>query len=231
MRFQVSALVWTLLLFILVVTLSGCEREEPPSMVLLNSSSPPCWFNICPGTTRKQEAMTLLATVPYVDLSTIVDKSVNQGASYIHWNFTSDVQDLGRIFYTGTTVTYISITPRPEDSLTFDEIITTYGEPEQLWAFSDCADSRWLYVALIYREKGVYVAYFDDDWERGEPAELTPGHLVDEVIYYDPILFEDLMMSFEGANWLEYGYTFEDILKYLQTWQGFKEINVIKQCY
>jgi hypothetical protein len=221
------------LLLLLSVVLStmqlGCTQSEPPSMVLLNDSALPCWFDICPAITDKTGAMSSLARIPFVDASTIVAKSENTPGSYIHWRFKPEVMDFGRIYYHDDQVSYISIYPRLEDHLTVHDVVAKYGTPEFVWAYSDWADARWLYLALVYRDKGLYVVSFDSDWQSAEVAKISSETPVTEVIFFDPTSFEDLMTEFEGTNWRGAGYSFADIMLRLQPWQGYGEINVVNR--
>jgi hypothetical protein len=171
--------------------------------------------------------------MPYIETNSIVDKSYDDGSrgSYISWQFVAEVKDFGRLYYEGTKVTEIEITPRPEASLSLDDLVTIFGEPEQIWAFSDCAESRWLYLAFIYREQGIYAVSFDDNWEDDESTRLTPDHPITNVIFYAPPEFGELMMSSHDAIWPAYGYDYDDILKRMQPWQGYEEIEVVKECY
>ena len=231
MRRQLLNLTFLLLFCILMSTLIGCSQHDAPSMVLLNKSSLPCWFDICPGSTQKVDAMRKLATIPYVDDTSISDRSINTPGNYLHWMFISEVSDMGRLFFDDQLVSYINIYPRPVNSLSFNDIIEKYGTPKHVWAYSDCADSRWLYLALIYPDNGLYVVSFDADWRREESVSNIEARTVSEVIYYDPALIEDLLMNIEGVNWLGYGFTYNDIASRLQLWENYSENDILRMCY
>lgn len=223
-------LVFALVMVSLTLLQVCCERTEPPSMVLSNGSSPPCWFDICPGN-AKAAAAESLGKIPHIDSSTITDHPTGRERGYISWTFAQTVADYGRLYYVDDQLAQIQVFPRPRGSLSLGEITAQYGEPGYLWAYSDCADSRWLYVSLIYSDLGLYVVYFDDRWETDEPSEITPDLGVNKVVYYNPESLEDLMVRFEGANWIGADYTFDEILSLLQPWQGFGEIPVFMQCH
>jgi hypothetical protein len=231
MRIQSGHMFVFLLSCFLIAVQLGCSRSEPLSMVLLNDSTPPCWFGICPGSTPVSEALTILSSSPHVEPESVVDKPADNKNGYISFRFRPKTEDFGRLYYTNSTITEIEVNPRPRNSLTFEQIVEVYGEPDWVWAYSDCADSRWLYVSLIFQEQGLYIKYFDDDWRQNESAELSPSQRVDEVLYYDPEMLEDLLMNFEGANWLGYGYTYEDILRRLQPWEGYSPISIVRECF
>lgn len=233
MRNRLTFVTIEIFAYVLLVTLLGCTRNDPPSLILANESLPPCWFGICPGMTGKSEALVQLQSMPFVESNSVIDMAFNDGSrgSYISWQFAPEVKDFGRLYYEGTQVTWIEITPQPKASLSLGDLVTTFGEPEQIWAFSDCAESRWLYLAFIYREQGMYAVSFDDDWEKDESAMLTPDHPITNVIFYAPSEFRKLMMDSHDAIWPAYGYDYEDILKGVQPWQGYEEIDILRQCF
>jgi hypothetical protein len=231
MKLRPYKLAYLLIFFFSVSLLFGCNQKDSPSMVLLNNSTLPCWFDICPGITKKTDALQLLAMSPFVEEATISERSIDTPGNYADWTFEPEISDFGRVFFNDLSVSYIGIFPRPVSSLSFDSVVQKYGSPKYVWAYSDCADSRWLHLALIYPEQGLYVVSFDSDWKSEESASDLDDRSVSEVIFFDPAMLEDLLMNFQGVNWLGYGYTFDDLVNRLQPWESYSEANIVKNCY
>ena len=217
------------LLLMPVLLLGACENEVPnrTSTVVLNPSSPPCWYQICPGTTTKDEAMSILSTIPEIKQNSILDRYHENAQSFVSWLFIPEVAEgEARFYYWGNTISHFNF--YTQSTLSFAEAIDIFGEPTYVLPFSGCADSRWLYIALIYPDDGVYLVYFQSPWRRGEAAELNPQQAVRGLLFYDPARFEYLITHVEGANWNFYSY--DDILSILQPWEGFGEMWVFETC-
>lgn len=207
-------------------------RQPPPypprvgeSTVLMNPSAPPCWYDICPDETTKAGAMLILAGIPEVDRDSIVDQYHENARSFVAWHFRPGVAEgAGRFYYWDQRISHFYF--YTENILNFGEAIEVFGEPTFVLPFSTC---RWLYIALIYPDDGLYLVYFDSrSWQPGSRVELTPGQSVGNVIFYNPAEFEELITRIEGANWVSYSY--DDILQIMQSWQGFGEIEVYDPC-
>jgi hypothetical protein len=113
--------------------------------------------------------------------------------------------------------------------LSFGEAIKAFGEPTYVLPFSTC---EWLHIALFYPDDGLYLKYFDPRWRSplrsGSPTELTPEQSVDEVIFYDPALFADMIKRPLGVSSLRYEH--DEILRIMQPWEGFGEIQDFSTC-
>jgi hypothetical protein len=217
-----------LLALLLLFFLAACRRSPYPpregeSTVLLNPSAPPCWYDICPGETTKNEAMSILTAIPEVSPD-IVDQYHENARSFVDWRFAYGIAEWsGRFYYMDQTISHFSF--NTQTTLNFGQAVESFGEPTYVLPFSTC---KWLYVALIYPDDGLYLKYFDPRWVPGRRFELLPEEPVDEVILFHPAQFEELITRIEGTNWLSYGY--DDILKIMQPWEGFGEIRDFERC-
>lgn len=214
----------------LVFTLAVCRqppsRDEGESTVLLNPSAPPCWYDICPGETTKDEAMSILLSIPEVEQD-ITDRYHENARSFVGWRFMDEVAEVGgRFYYRDQTISHFYFFT--ENKLTFGEAIEAFGEPTYVLPFSHCIGRGWLYIALIYPNDGLYLISFQSPWRRSVATELVPEQSVSSVILYNPAQFEELITHIEGANWASYSY--DDILQIMQPWEGFGRIWVFDGC-
>jgi hypothetical protein len=219
----------TLFLLLLLFFLAACRQSPYPpregeSTVLMNPSAPPCWHQICPGQTTKDEAMSILFRIPEVEQDSIVDQHHENAFSFVAWLFMPGVAEVGgRFYHRNQTISDISFITR--DILTFGEAIEAFGEPTSVLPFSTC---KWLHIALFYPDDGLYLEYFDPRWIPGSRFELMPEKSVNEVIFYDPALFADMIKRPLGVT--SRSYEHDDILRMMQPWEGFGEIRDFERC-
>ena len=206
--------------------LQGCASSDEFSSVLTNPSVLPCWFEICPNSTVSADALDHLAAHKSIKEGSIIVREVDSHSSFIDWDFMPPISDIGRVYLYDNRVSLLRIWTR--DKVLVSDVIDKYGFPSAIFAYSDCADSRWLYVAVIYESRGIYLVHFDDNWQSDENPEIDPNTIVTEVLYYSPGQLKDLMLQVEGGNWPQL--TSDDIQSNVQTWTGFGEIEVLKVC-
>ena len=60
------------MLSVIVVLLAGCEEKlTDNSLATSDACTPPCWHDIVPGESSKQDALAILRTLPFVDTHSI----------------------------------------------------------------------------------------------------------------------------------------------------------------
>lgn len=201
---------------VIAVMLTACQPR--PSIILTDTSCvPPCWRQIEPGRSTIREALTALSAIPELD-TPVDDIAAVEQRGYEGWLFTSRVRESsGSVHFVGDRVTLIWFTLR--NPLRLEELISRFGEPEQVSAISGWADSRWLNIAFLYPEKGVIARHLDVRfWPETRPAVIRPDLPIAEVIYFDPNLYDELLRSRDLIP-----EDYEIILGSLRPWRGFGE--------
>jgi hypothetical protein len=139
-------------------TLSPAAPPEP--------CAPPCWYGIIPGETSYDEALKIIASLPFVkDIRTREDDR----STWIFWNANADSgspsQSDGGVETEGDLVTFTLIEPfprypepcvaRPAPKLTAGDVVKQYGPPEVAWPTFTGVEVIYFEVGLWYPERGV----------------------------------------------------------------------------
>jgi hypothetical protein len=124
-----TLLVISLLILILI---SACSHAPVP--ILSNSTcEPPCWNNIQPGETTKDEAVLILNGLPEVDRTTITLNGepwdIFDDAIYFSFR---DSNVVGRMYINKGKVSFVEVFNKDNNPLdiTLGEAIARLGEPE-----------------------------------------------------------------------------------------------------
>ncbi len=103
--------------------------EDPPCR-------PPCWERIIPGQTTQQEALTILRQHPLVTGLEIYDAVIpalaDEGEA--NWRWRGATSGGGSVAYHIDSTVYRISVGNPSKLLTFQDIITAYGEPSHVSA-------------------------------------------------------------------------------------------------
>jgi hypothetical protein len=204
----------------LFIFLSGCRQEN--SLILQDSvCEPPCWHGITPGTSSLREILTQLSTMPGVEKVTRANSQTPEEIDRISWNFNPDIAECGGYaFLSDNLVSVIEIDTC--DSITLDEAVTKFGDPDKVSAIASQRELRWLSISLLYPQKGVAVVSTEKGlWPPNSPGRVTQEQHVKYVYYFDPRLYEDLLRS---DSFLRVGACEIEILSSMQSWHGFGDI-------
>jgi hypothetical protein len=192
-----------------------------PSTILEDTGcSPPCWNQITPGETTKQEVLNILPTLAEVETGSVEDAETLTGGFYNHvsWSFIEHTGDYsGQIFFQDEIVSTIAIYNK-KGSLTFDDAVNLLGEPEYVIVFSQPTQKLAIYV--INPSKG-YALFISKGYvDPGDEAYIRSRNSVKAVHYIDPQLFNNLLISrpifIPGSL----------ILEHMQPWRGFGEYEI-----
>jgi hypothetical protein len=164
---------------------------------------PPCWYSIMPGETSYDEALGIIASLPFVrDIGT----HDRDRSTWITWvarqRLDSPYQCDGSVETVDGLATHIVISPysryarsgpSPVAKLTAGDVVEQYGPPEVAWPIITGVEVEYFEVGLWYPEHGVafYASgTFDANREclgQGSPiyrGEFTISMTLDEYIDY-----------------------------------------------
>jgi len=227
--------IWVVLLLLgllaTVVIIYPWQQSSKSTVLEATADTPPCWYQICPGQSTREEALAALKAIPVVDADSVADLQGDQGSGNIFWWFKVQrsetslnpvrVDYSGRCYYKDEIITHIEIYP---GGLTMREVVDKFGEPELVAAVSGWADTRWLEIALLYPSRGIAFTYFDGYWQPSRyRAQVKPGYQVGDAIFFAPEMYDDLLLAQEVMR----GVPYQDVVEAQQPWAGFGEIRFV----
>lgn len=141
---------------------------------------PPCWQNITPGLTTRDEAVSILENMPNVEIT--YDKEDG-----LTWYFgTKKVEGGNIVTPTGGIVSSIWLGSINND-LQFKKVVEFYAFPEYVQPY-DCRDGMCS-TALIYPDLGMLLGVFvinENDNFTAPQIEILPETIVDRVYFTEP---------------------------------------------
>jgi hypothetical protein len=166
-----------LFLLVLVFCITACKpSSSKTSSITNNVCSPPCWQNITPGETTREDAIKLLTNLSDIKKSSIESTSTVEPNDSIKWIWNSKADDYsGRIFFQGDVTALIAVTPK-EKKLQFKDIIYGFGEPERVLAFRTKGEQAIITIYVLYPSKGYgFMDYYISDSRNTErTVEVKP---------------------------------------------------------
>jgi hypothetical protein len=165
---------------------------------------PPCWQQITPGMTTREEAVSILENNPKV----VMTYNSKYGLS---WNFGTKT-DVGNISVSNDEkVSSIWLGSSSNIDLHLDEVVKVYGFPKFVQPY-DCREGMCS-TALVYPELGMYLnAYLKNERTGDKTPKLNvmPDTVVTRVYFIEPGLESfsapsDLFESGQLIDWKGYG--------------------------
>lgn len=207
-----------IIFWIIILSISACKPS--PSPILQSPCEPPCWNNITPGITAKEEMLEILESSPVIKPDSIEVRGSQ-------WKIFSDIIRF-QLISNGEVEIYtiddivILLNFYGELRITFGEAMDKIGEPKDLLVFQSFGPG-FLFgeamhtIVLVYNfEKGIsygYDAYYlKQDWR----DEIKPEIKLRFVDYFSPDYYQQLLEA--GA--LGIGDA-EKTLSRMQPWQGY----------
>ncbi len=232
-----------LLLFTILATsimLSACNPQPDMSWFISSPCEAPCWFNVVPGETSKEEIVPILQTIPGIDPDSIgnrgfpveiFDDEIFDDYYFFDWH--NHIE--GEIWLLDNRVSFIILTPKTKGyvpkyslGLTVGDIIEKYGEPDYVLRVRQLgpgplpiSDAMHPFVALIYTEQGIAMEY-DAYYLPERVRNLVTGDIkIFKLKYFFPGDF-DRLLDIGGFSY------FDTRIK-LQPWHGYGEYPEINQ--
>jgi hypothetical protein len=209
----------------LLVFLSSCNasQKKVSSIIIDKSCSPPCWENITPGSTTREEANTRLKEISYI--GSIKDSSIVSDNDSKTWEGKSSAGDFsGDIFFDNDIVTLISVSPK-KGVLIFSDLTEKLGEPENVFVVYTGGERSILTVFILYPSKGF--GFLDYYYASNNPPQnaiqVKPEEDVKYIWYCEPKYFYDFLTSGQIGR-----FTIGFIEEGIQKWNGFSEYKYIE---
>jgi len=149
----------SLVLLFMILMLASCKQKIGLEEILTSSECyAPCWMDIEPGKTAKEEVLNILINLPDLVNAESIFTRVYAGKEQIGWNFVnSDVT--GQIEFKDEIVSSILIGyefgKNKRSNLQLGRIIEMYGFPTDIYFSTGIGDLSVNEVYLVNSEKGI----------------------------------------------------------------------------
>jgi hypothetical protein len=205
--------------FLLICLLVTSCSTQPSSVVREEICGRPCWHNITPGRSTKQEVLIMLPTIPEVDSDSIKQYD-SDSDDYIQWNFKPRTGDqYGRIEFQNNIVSSIEIAPN-KNSLLVQDVIQHLGVPEKVLALSQITEVTWLRTYLISPTNGYVIVMVNPKNE----DTIRPDDIVSGVFYLDSESFDSALIT---TKYL--AIYCKELLNDMEPWSGYGKVAYIEE--
>jgi hypothetical protein len=217
-----SSLIY-LAFILLVISVSACKPETYPSSetsILDNPiCSPPCWQNIIPGETNRNDLLTALAGIDNFDQSSLVQRDYPNKKDYNQVVY-------GKLYLEPNAVTFVSAYLSDETvvelnftglwNLTLEEVIEEFGEPEGVFIYHS---NDFNVVSFLIPSKGVAFRF---DIPRGPVDSIVPEMEIKDIDYFSPNYYYELL----EMGWFSEGkWDYQESIARIKPWKGYGDIN------
>lgn len=211
-----------LVLILLVISTSACKPETYLSseISILDNPvcSPPCWQNIVPGETNRNDLLAALAGIDNFDQSSLVQRDYPNNKAYNQVVY-------GKLYLEPNAVTFVSAYLSNETvvvlnftglwNLTLEEVIEEFGEPEGVFFYHS---NDFNVVSFLIPSKGVAFRFAIP---RGSVDSIVPEMEIKDIDYFSPdYYFEILEMGwFSEGKW-----DYQESIAKMKPWRGYGDI-------
>lgn len=191
------------------------------SLVFDNTCSPPCWINITPDITTRNETLDILFSQPKINPRSIQVRSNNQEDDTIIWLSYTQIRDFGgEITFLDDKVYVLEFIPI-KGRLLLSEILKYFGEPEAILAGYESVERPGLSIYILYPSKGIALLihqrpYFEE-W-----AEIKPDSSIYAVWFFDSSRFDEVIRHGPINRFSE-----KVIKQGLIPWPGYSKVELI----
>lgn len=206
----------TFLLFLLGILLVGCESKIKQQDIFANPvCQPPCWENITPGITTKQEALTILSKVDDVDQPVVDPHHPNLGFDdeiqfSLHHGKDNYVQ--GWIYVLDDQVSIISF---ENNLVTMKHAIELFGAPQSILVINT---GHFDQVTLSNSQKGIAFDYKLFGAQNLESSAIEPETEIGGVTFFDLNQYQKVL---DSGILSAYTLTVDQTIKNLRLWNGY----------
>ncbi len=215
---------------IFLLSLGSCSSRF--SKLFLSPCSAPCWYNVIPGQTTKDELLQQTLFFPYYQQedTSWVDWNNDQKRSRFNMNVNNNNADVeielhDNVVYSISIAGTWGLSGLHDIGLNLRDTIALYGEPPKIFIGLGCGgDQVCLNLNLIYPDKGLLVAV-----ETSDPLtdiRVLPTLPVRLIMFFNPPDIRDILerslrllnpdCAFEQATTPWPGYTTLHSLTYCQ---------------
>jgi len=225
--YRKTPLLFSLWMMVFILCITACRpNASQTSSIIINPCSPPCWQNIVPGKTTKDEVIKLLNTLPDINKGSIETITTIEPNDSIKWSWNPKAADYsGRIFIQDDVTFLITVAPK-ENRLHFEEVILKLGEPEQVLAFLEKGERVSITIFILYPTKGYgFLDYYTSSFDNTKSTiEIKPEMEV-KYIWFGEVenFYLNLTNGYIGRL------TSSFVKEGVQPWNGYGQYNLIER--
>ena len=202
-----------LILFLCGLFLVSCE-PKPPSIFTNLICEPPCWENITPGVTTKNDALTTLSKISAIDQPIHHTQPVPGFDEEIGFTLYKDINKLGSIDILKDRVSRIGFGYN-RMGITLQDAIRLFGMPESILIVHV---GEIYSVTFVDPQKGIEFGYYF----RNNATEILPKDGIMGIAFFDPKQYQ----LFLNTGFFSYGQMGGDeTIKRMRPWKGYGSIS------
>lgn len=187
---------------LLVILLTCCQGNETSSFQVTQKTAstpvdicyPPCWYNIIPGETSSEEALEIIAALPFVIEYKIEEIEYSTKISW--FNYLDDKIISSGYVYCENNVVEVVANDGGFPVMTVRYLLKEYGPAEGIYTYVSGVETMSLRVKLYYPKDGkIYTA--DGSYKSGGRRCLEKDSLI---INTEPIAKQSIDDYLENKN-------------------------------
>jgi len=207
------------LVFVLMATAQSCAVTQEPivaeGLLAAEPCGPPCWQGLLPGSSTEGEVTRFLSGSQYVAVPYAVEQGPHEGLTVLRWDRRGSRGDENAFDIQDGVLSLMSM--RVDSDVTLEQVIGTYGNPDQFAAGLKMSGRVYTRVSLFYRQAGMIL----DLHLYEDVPEIKPETKVVRVWYFEPVPLEQAIATLEGKK----GESLEDFqlewVNYWHDWAGY----------
>lgn len=166
----------------------------------------PCWYGLKPSETSRENAMTVVGKLPFVDSSAMRASSTN--VSFLFKIQYDDHQPRVVMTFEDDILERIYITPNYP--ITIDQVVEKLGNPDGFSAYPTDPGGTGYYLAVIWKKKQLVLEYTEDSgnisfWSKSPGLYekirsnngKIPKHLIIQDVLFTTPYYIDRMMNYK----------------------------------
>lgn len=208
------------LFFVFLFTLSGCKPAISP-LFSDTTCEAPCWRNIYPGETSKDELISILENMEDIESNRITFKGGRWKIydDIVYFTLPKNIEV--KIYILENKVVNISFSR--EKLARFSEALEIYGNPDYILNLSAHGEGFLFESALhelifaVQPAKGVMFGYDNHYVSIFQKENINPRIWLRWIDYFDPARYEGMV----NAGFFTYSTSFEDVEESIRPWNGY----------
>ncbi|MGA7194237.1 MAG: hypothetical protein WBW94_11445 [Anaerolineales bacterium] len=185
-------------IFILVgLIITGCAASQQNSTFFDNPvCTPPCWENIRPGITTKDEALTILSRIISIKQSVVDMNQAGVGYDdeirFSVYKGKNEHMDVSLDILNDRTSSLSFDNFQGDLGIQLNHAVELFGEPTKIFLTHGGFVDQ---VTLINYQNGIAFGYGFTGNQRVDSAMIEPGTEISEVLFFDPNQYENVIDS------------------------------------
>ena len=214
-------------LFLLLIFASSCTVESGRESIISDSECQlPCWNNITPGQTNRDQLIRIVADLEAVDQKSVIKNSSSSSThdEVVFFNMylnsrVSGVADFrGQASLLRGVVTTLILCGKL--GMTIDEVTQIIGDPEYIITNGNLAGGRD--VILLNPQKGIYYWYLTNLLPENMRQEITKSIEIYCLSMFDLNMYDQML---EAGEFSMGHYNKEETLTVMYQWIGYGNLD------